>query len=76
MNEPRRLEAAVPALDPDEQQAQFDALTAADAFAGSGALDHDVLNEWARWDLDHGILAHTLDVDAAFPPVPQAPGDA
>jgi putative hydroxymethylpyrimidine transport system substrate-binding protein len=63
---------AVPDLDPDEQRAQFAALTAADAFAGAGELDRGVLEEWARWDLQNGILSKPLDVDAAFPPV----GDA
>jgi NitT/TauT family transport system substrate-binding protein/putative hydroxymethylpyrimidine transport system substrate-binding protein len=67
---------AVPDLDPVEQRAQFEALSKADAFAGSGALDHDVLADWASWDLDHGILSRPLDVDAAFPPVPDPPGDA
>jgi ABC-type nitrate/sulfonate/bicarbonate transport system substrate-binding protein len=60
---------AVPDLDPDEQRAQFAALTDADAFAGAGELYHSVLEEWARWDLQHGILSKPLDVDAAFPPV-------
>jgi NitT/TauT family transport system substrate-binding protein/putative hydroxymethylpyrimidine transport system substrate-binding protein len=63
------LIAAVPDLDPGEQAAQFKALTAADAFAGTDRLDHSVLEDWARWDLQHGILQRPLDVDAAFPPV-------
>ena len=63
------LLTAVPDLDPAEQRAQFRALTEAHAFAGAGDLDHGVLEDWARWDLQHGILQQPLDVDAAFPPV-------
>jgi ABC-type nitrate/sulfonate/bicarbonate transport system substrate-binding protein len=63
------LLAAVPDLDADEQRAQFEALTRADAFAGTGQLDRGILKEWAQWDLQHGILEHPLDVDAAFPPL-------
>lgn len=61
------LLAAVPDLDPDEQRAQFRALTEAHAFAGAGDLDRGVLADWARWDLQHGILHDPLDLDAAFP---------
>jgi NitT/TauT family transport system substrate-binding protein/putative hydroxymethylpyrimidine transport system substrate-binding protein len=58
---------AVPDLDAEEQGAQFEALQAADAFAGTAHLDRTVLEAWARWDLSHGILDHPLDVGAAFP---------
>jgi putative hydroxymethylpyrimidine transport system substrate-binding protein len=64
------LLAANPDLDAAEQHAQFDALSEADAFAGAGHLDRAVLADWAKWDLDNGILQRPLDVDAAFPPVP------
>jgi NitT/TauT family transport system substrate-binding protein/putative hydroxymethylpyrimidine transport system substrate-binding protein len=61
------LHQAVPGLELDEQQAQMDALIDADAFSGTDALDANALEAWARWDLDHGILAQPLDIDAAFP---------
>jgi NitT/TauT family transport system substrate-binding protein/putative hydroxymethylpyrimidine transport system substrate-binding protein len=67
---------AVPDLDPDEQRAQFDALTAADAFAGTGDLNRATLDAWAHWDLEHGIITRPLDVGAAFPLVGDGPGDA
>jgi NitT/TauT family transport system substrate-binding protein/putative hydroxymethylpyrimidine transport system substrate-binding protein len=63
------LLAAVPDLDPDEQRAQFEALSKAHAFDSTNDLDRGVLSDWARWDLQHGILQRPLDVDAAFPPV-------
>jgi putative hydroxymethylpyrimidine transport system substrate-binding protein len=64
---------AVPDLDPAEQRAQFEALVGADAFAGAGDLDRGVLSQWARWDIDHGILSRPLDIDAAFPLLPSGP---
>jgi ABC-type nitrate/sulfonate/bicarbonate transport system substrate-binding protein len=67
---------AVPDLDPAEQRAQFEALVGADAFAGTGDLDRGELSQWARWDLDHGILSRPLDIDAAFPLLPGQPGTA
>jgi putative hydroxymethylpyrimidine transport system substrate-binding protein len=67
---------AVPDLDPAEQRAQFEALVGADAFAGTGDLDRGELSQWARWDLDHGILSRPLDINAAFPLLPGQPGTA
>jgi putative hydroxymethylpyrimidine transport system substrate-binding protein len=63
------LLAAAPELDAGEQEAQFKALTDANAFAGTGELERGALAEWARWDLQHGILQRPLDVQAAFPPL-------
>jgi putative hydroxymethylpyrimidine transport system substrate-binding protein len=55
-------------LDPAALAAQLDAV--APAFtAGApafGALRPSTLREWARWDLEFGILDEELDVDRAF----------
>lgn len=53
-------------LDRDEQEAQLDALLDADAFTPPGRLDPAALEEWARWDVDHGILEEEPDVSKAF----------
>ena len=53
-------------LDRDEQRAQLDALTEAEAFSPPGELDRDALEAWARWDTDHGILEERPKVDEAF----------
>ncbi len=58
---------AVPELDAAEQGRQLDALTAADAFRDAGRLDRATLAAWARWDLEHGILAREIDLELAFP---------
>ncbi len=60
------LLAAVSGLDPDEQRAQLDALLDADAFSPPGALDQRVLEDWAAWDAEQGIVAEPPDVHAAF----------
>jgi putative hydroxymethylpyrimidine transport system substrate-binding protein len=57
------LLAADPALDRSEQQAQLDALL---PDLGPGPFRRDVLDRWAAWDLQHGLLERSLDVDAAF----------
>jgi putative hydroxymethylpyrimidine transport system substrate-binding protein len=57
---------AVPDLDPGEQRAQLRALTEARAFSPPGVLRRPVLNRWARWDLDHGIVDQPIDIDQAF----------
>jgi putative hydroxymethylpyrimidine transport system substrate-binding protein len=57
---------AVPDLDPGEQRAQLRALTESRAFSPPGVLRRPVLNRWARWDLDHGIVDQPIDVDQAF----------
>jgi putative hydroxymethylpyrimidine transport system substrate-binding protein len=59
---------AVPELAPDEQRAQLDALTAADAFSPPGILRRAALERWARWDLEHGLLQRPVDVGRAFAP--------
>lgn len=64
---PRRalddLLAAVPELDRADQAAQLRTLR---ADLRPAPFDPEVLREWARWDLTHGILSRPLDVDAAF----------
>jgi NitT/TauT family transport system substrate-binding protein/putative hydroxymethylpyrimidine transport system substrate-binding protein len=57
---------AVPELDREEQQAQLDALLAADAFEPPVELDRAALSEWARWDAEHGILQRPPDVGETF----------
>jgi putative hydroxymethylpyrimidine transport system substrate-binding protein len=57
---------AVPDLDPGEQRAELDALTEARAFSPPGLLRRSVLERWARWDLEHGIVERPIDVDRAF----------
>ena len=61
------LVEAVPELDPEEQQAQLEALLEADAFTPAVALDRRALEEWAAWDLEHGIVEDPIDLEAAFP---------
>jgi NitT/TauT family transport system substrate-binding protein/putative hydroxymethylpyrimidine transport system substrate-binding protein len=60
------LLAAVPELDGDEQRDQLDALLAAGAFTPPAELSRPVLERWAAWDLEHGILSRPLDVGSAF----------
>jgi putative hydroxymethylpyrimidine transport system substrate-binding protein len=57
---------AVPGLDADEQQAQLDALTEADAFSPPGVLRTEPLERWARWDLEHGLIERPIPVRQAF----------
>jgi putative hydroxymethylpyrimidine transport system substrate-binding protein len=57
---------AVPDLDPDEQRAQLRALSEARAFSPPGLLRRPVLESWARWDLEHGVVEHPIDIDRAF----------
>jgi NitT/TauT family transport system substrate-binding protein/putative hydroxymethylpyrimidine transport system substrate-binding protein len=68
------LLAAVPELDPDEQRVQLEALTRADAFDPPGLLRREVLERWARWDLEHGIVERPIDVERAFAISPRASG--
>jgi NitT/TauT family transport system substrate-binding protein/putative hydroxymethylpyrimidine transport system substrate-binding protein len=68
------LLAAVPELDPDEQRAQLEALTRADAFDPPGLLRRWVLERWARWGLEHGIVERPIDVERAFAISPRASG--
>ncbi len=57
------LLAVNPALDRSEQQAQLDALL---PDLGPAPFRRNVLDQWAAWDLRHGLLERALDVDAAF----------
>ncbi len=63
------LLAESPGLDRAEQQAQLDALLEADAFSPPGELDPEALEEWARWDVERGILEEEPRIDEAFPGV-------
>lgn len=54
---------ANPALEADDQQAQMDALL---PILDPRPFDPRVLREWARWDLQHGLLEQTLSVEEAF----------
>jgi putative hydroxymethylpyrimidine transport system substrate-binding protein len=60
------LIAGVDGLDPDEQSAQLDALLP--ALSPVGVLDSRILEAWAKWDAEHGIVERPPDVDAAFDP--------
>jgi NitT/TauT family transport system substrate-binding protein/putative hydroxymethylpyrimidine transport system substrate-binding protein len=57
------LLASVPSLDRGDQAAQLRLLR---PDLEPAPLDQDVLDEWAAWDLEHGLLEHPLDVEAAF----------
>jgi putative hydroxymethylpyrimidine transport system substrate-binding protein len=57
------LLAADPALERADQAAQLTVLLPA---LRPRPLDPAVLDEWAAWDLEHGLLQRPLDVDAAF----------
>ncbi len=57
------LLAADPALDRAEQAAQLRVLL---PDLHPMPFDPRVLRAWAAWDLEHGLLQHRVDVDAAF----------
>jgi putative hydroxymethylpyrimidine transport system substrate-binding protein len=57
------LLAEVPGLDRAEQRAQLDALL---PDLRPAPFDPAVLRAWARWDLQHDLLARPLDVSEAF----------
>jgi NitT/TauT family transport system substrate-binding protein/putative hydroxymethylpyrimidine transport system substrate-binding protein len=57
------LLAEVPSLERADEAAQLHALL---PILHPAPFDPDVLHEWARWDLDHGLLERPLDVEAAF----------
>lgn len=57
------LLAANPELDRAEQQAQLDVLL---PILHPAPFDQDVLEDWAAWDLKHGLLEEPLDVEQAF----------
>jgi len=57
------LLAANPELDRAEQQAQLDAVL---PILKPRPFDMPTLEEWAAWDLEHGLLEQQLDVEKAF----------
>ena len=57
------LLAEVPSLDRGEQAAQMRVLR---PDLGPAPFDRGVLDEWAAWDLKHGLLQRPLDVPEAF----------
>ena len=57
------LLASVPSLDRADQAAQLRVLR---PDLRPAPFDRAVLGEWARWDLEHGLLERPLDVDAVF----------
>ena len=61
---------ADPALDRADQAAQLKVLL---PVLRPAPFKPRVLEAWAAWDLEHGLLEHKLDVDAAFD-LRQAPG--
>jgi putative hydroxymethylpyrimidine transport system substrate-binding protein len=58
------LLASVDGLDAGEQTAQLEELDP--ALRPAGVLDTRILEAWARWDAEHGIVERPPDVDAAF----------
>jgi putative hydroxymethylpyrimidine transport system substrate-binding protein len=66
-DDPRRalgdLLAEVPSLDREEQAAQLRVLL---PDLQPRPFDQGVLDAWAKWDLEHGLLERPLDVTAAF----------
>ena len=54
----------VPGLDREEQRAQLDVLLP--AFEPPGRLDRTVLEQWAQWDVEYGILKRPPLVDQLF----------
>ena len=57
------LLAANPSLDRADQDAQLRALG---SDLRPAPFDPRVLEEWARWDLSHGLLTEPVDIGAAF----------
>lgn len=57
---------AEPALELADQRKQLKSLLAAKALTGDVSLNRAVLDKWAAWDLEHGIVSRPIDVDAAF----------
>ena len=55
---------SVPGLDRADQRAQLRALLP--ALEAGAEFDSEVLEQWARWDVEHGILERQPDVDALF----------
>ncbi|HEU4906043.1 MAG TPA: ABC transporter substrate-binding protein [Solirubrobacterales bacterium] len=59
------LLAEAPGLARADQAAQLDALR---PDLHPAPFDREVLEEWAGWDLEHGLLQRPLDIAAAFRP--------
>ncbi|MGH2988184.1 MAG: ABC transporter substrate-binding protein, partial [Solirubrobacterales bacterium] len=57
---------AVPELSEGEQRAQLEALLSADAIGAGVLLDEGVLERWAEWDAERGIVKRPPPVDRAF----------
>jgi len=57
------LLSANPSLERADQKAQLDVLL---PILDPQPFDQRVLEEWAAWDLDHGLLEKPLDVEQAF----------
>jgi putative hydroxymethylpyrimidine transport system substrate-binding protein len=57
------LLAADPSLERPDQQAQLDVLL---PILNPAPFDPQVLDEWASWDLDHGLLQRPLNVSKTF----------
>lgn len=57
------LLSANPSLERADQKAQLDALL---PILDPQPFDQRVLEKWAAWDLDHGLLEKPLDVEQAF----------
>jgi putative hydroxymethylpyrimidine transport system substrate-binding protein len=57
------LLASAPSLDRGDQAAQLRALR---PDLRPAPFDRDVLEAWAAWDLEHGLLRRPLDLEAAF----------
>ena len=62
----RRPARGGPELDPAEQRAQLEALTAADAIGPAIALDRAALERWAAWEAEVGLVAEPPEVERAF----------
>jgi putative hydroxymethylpyrimidine transport system substrate-binding protein len=58
------LISSVDGLDPGEQSAQLRALRP--ALRPVGVLDRGILEAWAEWDAEHGIVERPVDVTRAF----------
>jgi putative hydroxymethylpyrimidine transport system substrate-binding protein len=57
---------AVPELSEAEQRAQLEALLAADAIGAGVLLDEGVLESWAEWDAEHGIVRRPPELASTF----------
>ena len=60
------LVAAVPELDRDEQDAQLRTLLDADALGPGLELDGAILDAWAEWEAESGIVEEAPDINEAF----------